>query len=158
MLFKRWFRGRALERLLKHVFRDLYATSLHRVPNSLFYGTRAPPLHIHVIFSSMARTHSIPSQRLTLARSHLVGMKTDGIFPYHPVPFSTFFRPFSYLQDSVFVFAEVENGVFRSFPSNPVLIRNRPVFILYLSRCFQSMLKMFNNYMSLCYVNITTNH
>jgi hypothetical protein len=73
------------------------------------------------------------------------------------VPFSIFSRPFPYLQDPVFVFAKVENGVFRSFPSNPVLIRNRPVFISFLSR-FQSMLHMFNNYISLCYVNINTNH
>jgi hypothetical protein len=50
-------------------------------------------------------------------------------FPYHPVLFSTFFRSFLYLRDLVFIFAEVENGVFRPFPSNPVLIRNRPVFI-----------------------------
>jgi hypothetical protein len=78
-------------------------------------------------------------------------------FPYRPVSFSTFFRPFPYLRDPVFVFAEVENDVFRSFSSNPVLIRNRPVFIPYLFR-FQSMLNIFNNYMSLCYVNITTNH
>jgi hypothetical protein len=84
-------------------------------------------------------------------------MKTNGIFSYRPVSFSIFFRPFPYLRDSVFVFAEVENSVFRSFPSNPVLIRNRPVSIPFLS-CFQSMLNMFNNYMFLCYVNITTNH
>jgi hypothetical protein len=57
-------------------------------------------------------------------------MITDGIFfPYRSVPFSIVFRPFSYLRDSVFVFAEVENGVFRPFLSNPVLIRNRSVFI-----------------------------
>jgi hypothetical protein len=78
-------------------------------------------------------------------------------FPYRPVPFSIFFRPFPYLRDPVFVFAEVENGVFRPFPNNPVLIWNRPVFIPFLS-CFQSILNMFNNYMSLCYVNITMNH
>jgi ubiquitin-protein ligase len=50
-------------------------------------------------------------------------------FPYRSVSFSIFFRPFPYLQDPVFVFVEVENGVFRSFLSNPVLIRNRLVFI-----------------------------
>jgi hypothetical protein len=71
--------------------------------------------------------------------------------------FLYFFRSFPYLRDPIFVFAEVENGVFRSFPSNPILIRNRPIFIPFLSR-FQSMLNMFNNYMSLCYVNITANH
>jgi hypothetical protein len=49
-----------------------------------------------------------------------------------PVPFSIFFRPFPYLRDLVSVFAEVENGVFRSFLSNPILIRNRPVFIPFL--------------------------
>jgi hypothetical protein len=67
------------------------------------------------------------------------------------VPFRSVFYIFSsvfVLRDPVFVFAEVENGVFRSFPSNLVLIRNRPVFISFLSR-FQSMLNMFNNYMSL---------
>jgi hypothetical protein len=78
------------------------------------------------------------------------GRNFSRIVPFRFLYFSVRFRiceiPFSY-------FAEVENGVFRSFPSNPILIRNRPVFILFLSR-FQSMLNMFNNYMSLCYVNI----
>jgi hypothetical protein len=78
-------------------------------------------------------------------------------FPYRPVPFSTFSRPFQYLRDPIFIFVVVENGVFRPFPSNPVLIRNIPVFILFLSR-FESMLNIFNNYMSSCYVNITMNH
>jgi hypothetical protein len=81
----------------------------------------------------------------------------DGIFPVSSHSVFYIFRLFSYLRDPVFVFAEVENGVFRSFPNNPVLIRNRPVFIPFLP-CFQSMLNMFNNYMSLCYVNINTNH
>jgi hypothetical protein len=102
----------------------------------------------------VAPMHGDPVCRLQMEywSSYAVGMKMD-----RPVPFSIFFRPFSYLRDPVFIFAEVENGVFRSFPSNPVLIRNRPVFIPFLSR-FQFMLNMFNNYMSLCYVNITTNY
>jgi hypothetical protein len=63
-----------------------------------------------------------------------IGWKWTEFFPYRPVPFSTFSRPFPYLRNPVFIFAEVENGVFRSFPSNPVLIRNRSVFIPFLSR------------------------
>jgi hypothetical protein len=52
-------------------------------------------------------------------------------FLYCPVLFSIFSHPFSNLRDPVFVFALVEKGIFRSFPSNPVLIRNRPVFIMF---------------------------
>jgi hypothetical protein len=49
-------------------------------------------------------------------------------FPYRPIPFSIFSRMFLYLRDPVFIFAKVENGVFRLFPSNPILIPNRPVY------------------------------
>jgi hypothetical protein len=69
---------------------------------------------------------------LSAERGSHVGMKTDGIFPVPSRSVFYIFRPFPYLRDPVFVFAKVENGVFRLFPSNPILIRNRLVFVPFL--------------------------
>jgi hypothetical protein len=87
----------------------------------------------------LARACRIASRRLLSSARRLAGRVKHGrwdygwkgtkFFPYSHVTFSIFFRPFTYLRDLVFIFAEIENSVFRSFSSNPVLIRNRPVFI-----------------------------
>ena len=57
------------------------------------------------------------------------GRKRAEKIPFWSVPISTFFHPFSYLWDPVFVNRETRKGFLRPFPWDPVFIQNWPVFI-----------------------------